>query len=85
MASAQQLYPHMARFAIGLPVMAAELLQRNSADRRYTVIAFLSVYGLMFVSKLSKRFGRKLKFLAFYLLQAQHIRLFFQQEALHDR
>ncbi len=85
LASAQQLYPHMARFAIGLPVMAAELLQWNSADRRNSVIAFLSVHCLMFVSKLRKRFGRKLKFLAFYLLQAQHIRLFFQQEALHDR
>ena len=79
-----QLDPDMARFAIVLPVVAAEFPERRFRYRRDAVIALLPMHGKMLVSQRAERLVGKLVLLALDLLQAQHIGRLLFDEALDD-
>ena len=79
----EQFDPDMARFAIGLPVIAGHFAQRDPADRGHPVIALLPVDRAVRVAQRFEGFVREVLFLGLDLLQAQHVGLLLFQEA-HD-
>ena len=82
---ADEFDAHMARFAIGLPVVARDFADRQAADGRNTVIAFLPAHRLMLIARRRQRLSRKQMLLALDFLQAEHIGRLVLEIFLDDR
>jgi hypothetical protein len=83
LARPEQLDPDVARLAVVLPVVPADFLKRNAADRGDAVVTLLPMDNAMGVPGRLERRMRELLLAALDLLQTQHVGPFLLEQA-HD-